>query len=67
MRIGNDANNNPGILLWGNSIIIATTADEFAGKVDATALFANGRIVSKFISVNNIHSALGFGNTIPVI
>ena len=67
MRIGNDADNNPGILLWGNHVIIATTADEFAGKVDATALFANGRIAAKFISVNNIHSALGFGNTIPVI
>jgi len=47
--------------MWGNKILMATTAAEFDGKVDPTVLFANGRIASKFISVNNIHSVLGFG------
>ena len=61
MRIGKDSQDNPGIVMWGNKILMATTAAEFDGKVEPTVLFANGRIASKFISVNNIHSVLGFG------
>jgi len=47
MRIDN---NN--ILLWGNHIIIATTQDEFNGYVAPTALFENGKIQAKFLSVD---------------
>jgi len=61
MRIGKDSDDNPGIVMWGNKILMATTAAEFDGKVEPTVLFANGRIASKFISVNNIHSVLGYG------
>jgi len=61
MRIGKDSKNDPGIVMWGNKILMATTSAEFNGKVEPTVLFANGRIASKFISVNNIHSVLGYG------
>lgn len=62
MRI---AKNN--ILLWGNHIIIATTENEFKGIEEPTALFSKGKIDAKFIQVHNIHSALGFGTSIPII
>lgn len=52
MKIGNDANGNPGILLWGNHVIIATTENEFAGIDRPTALFADGKIQAKFLSVD---------------
>lgn len=57
MRIGNDELGNPGIVLWGNQILIATTQDEFDGKVFPTVLFADGKIKSKFIDVYDVHSA----------
>ena len=56
MRIANDREGHPGIVMWGNKIIIATTENELMGVEDPTALFANGKIRAKFIEVNEIHS-----------
>lgn len=58
MYIGVDPRNNkPGIVMWGNKILLATTKAELRGDVNPTALFENGRISAKFIQVYDIHSA----------
>ena len=51
MYIGNDSAGNPGIVMWGNKILLATTQAEFDGEEMPTALFANGKIQAKFIEL----------------
>lgn len=56
MHIGLDSADNPGIVLWGNSILIATTQDELSGIVKPTALFQDGKILGKYLQVDEVHS-----------
>lgn len=45
-----------GIVLWGNKILLATTNDEFQGRVRPTALFQSGKILGKYLQVDEVHS-----------
>jgi hypothetical protein len=47
---------NPGIVMWGNSIIIATTKEELYGLAEPTALFNNGKIRAKFLEIHDAYS-----------
>ena len=52
MYIGNDSNGNPGIVIWGNRLLFATTDDEFNGNITPTLLLQNGKIQGKYLSVD---------------
>ena len=56
MYIGNDSDGNPGIVIWGNKILFATTDAEFNGSVTPTMLLADGKIQGKYLGVNEAHS-----------
>jgi hypothetical protein len=52
MRIAEDAYGNPGIVIWGNKLLFATTDDEFNGYVPPTLLLEDGKIRGKYLSVD---------------
>ena len=56
MYIGNDSYGQPGIVIWGNKILFATTDAEFSGQVQPTMLLADGKIQGKYLGVNEAHS-----------
>ena len=58
MYIGNDANNQPGIVIWGNKILFATTDLEFSGYVQPTMLLQNGKIQGKYLCVDEASSTI---------
>ena len=51
MRIANDDQGNPGMVIWGNKILFATTDAEFNGLIPPTMLLANGKIQGKYLDV----------------
>lgn len=58
MYIGNDTQGNPGIVIWGNKILFATTDLEFSGKVQPTMLLADGKIQGKYLGVDEAHGTV---------
>ena len=51
MRITEDDYDNPGMVIWGNKILFATTDDEFNGVVPPTMLLVDGKIQGKYLNV----------------
>jgi hypothetical protein len=51
MRIAEDDYGNPGMVIWGNKILFATTDDEFNGLIPPTMLLADGKIQGKYLDV----------------
>ena len=51
MRIAEDDYGNPGIVIWGNKVLFATTDDEFNGLVPPTMLLVDGKIQGKYLNV----------------
>ena len=45
------------LLLWGNSLMIATTSDELEGKTQPTALFTDGQINAKLLNVEDLYAS----------
>lgn len=45
-------NGNPGMVIWGNKILFATTDLEFSGKVPPTMLLQDGKIRGKYLDVD---------------
>ena len=58
MYIGNDSNGNPGIVIWGNRLLFATTDEEFNGNIAPTLLLQNGKIQGKYLSVDQASSTM---------
>ena len=52
MYVGRDSNGDPGIVIWGNKILFATTDLEFDGYVQPTLLLSNGKIQGKYLNVD---------------
>ena len=57
---------SPGMIIWANYLYIATKQNELDGTEQPTALLSEGRIKSRFLEVQDVHSEyyLGNGHTI---